>query len=60
MKANPDTFQAICIGHDNIDSFQVGQRNIKCDDNATLLGIIISEACRNPKSKHNQVWDDVL
>ena len=36
MKANPDKFQAICIGkksHDNIDSFQVGQTNIKCDDN---------------------------
>ena len=42
MKANPDKFQAICIGkksHDNIDSFQVGQTNIKCDDNLTLLGI---------------------
>ena len=42
MKANPDKFQAICIGkksHDNIDSFQVGQTNIKCDDNVTLLGI---------------------
>ena len=42
MKANPDKFQAICIGkksHDNTDSFQVGQTKIKCDDNATLLGI---------------------
>ena len=42
MKANPDKFQAICIGkksHYNIDSFQVGQTNIKCDDNFTLLGI---------------------
>ena len=42
MKAIPDKFQAISIGkttHDNIDSFQVGQTNIKCDDNVTLLGI---------------------
>ena len=42
MKANPDKFQATCIGkksHDNIDSFQVGQTNIECDDNVTLLGI---------------------
>ena len=42
MKANPEKFQAICIGkksHENIDSFQVGQTNIKCDDNVTLLGI---------------------
>ena len=44
MKANPDKFQAICIGktsHDNINSFQVGQTNIKCDDNVTLFGIIL-------------------
>ena len=27
--------------HDNIDSFQIGQTTIKCDDNATLLGINI-------------------
>ena len=42
MKANPDKFQAICISkksHDKIDSFQVGQTNIKCDDNVTILGI---------------------
>ena len=39
MKANPDKFQAICKcqkTHDNIDSFQIGQTTIKCDDNATL------------------------
>ena len=44
MKANPDKFQAICIGkktHDNIESFQIGQTNIKCDDSVTLLGINI-------------------
>lgn len=44
MKANPDKFQAICIGkitHDHIDSFQIGQASIKCDDSVTLLGINI-------------------
>ena len=44
MKANPDKFQAICIGkktHDNIESFQIGKINIKCDDSVTLLGINI-------------------
>ena len=44
MKANPYKFQAICIGkktHGNIESFQIGQTNIKCDDNVTLLGINI-------------------
>ena len=44
MKANPDKFQAICIGkktRDNIESFQIGQTNIKCDDSVTLLGINI-------------------
>ena len=44
MKANPDKFQVICIGkktHDNIESFQIGQTNIKCDDSVTLLGINI-------------------
>ena len=44
MKANPDKFQAICIGkkaRDNIESFQIGQTNIKCEENVTLLGINI-------------------
>ena len=44
MKAIPDKSQAICIdmkSHDNIDSFQVGQSNIKCGDNVTLLGIYL-------------------
>ena len=44
MKANPDKFQAICVGkktHDNIESFQIGQTNIKCEENVTLLGINI-------------------
>ena len=41
MKANPDKFQAICVGkkaQDNIESFQIGQTNIKCEENVTLLG----------------------
>ena len=44
MKAQPHKSQAICIGkmtHDNIESFQIGQTNIKCDDSVTLLGINI-------------------
>ena len=44
MKANPDKVQAMCIGkktHDSIESFQIGQTNIKCDDSVTLLGINI-------------------
>ena len=44
MEANPDKFQAICVGkqmHDNIDSFQIGNTNIKCEDNVTLLGVNI-------------------
>ena len=44
MKANPDKFQAICVGkkaHDNIESFQIGQTNIKREDNVNLLGIYI-------------------
>ena len=44
MKANPDKFQAICIGkraHDNIESFQIGQTNIKCEENVTLYCINI-------------------
>ena len=59
MKANPDKIQAICMGkkaHDNIESFQIGQTNIKCEENVTLLGInvdfmlkfddYISEICK--------------
>ena len=43
-ESQPDKFQAICIGkkaHDNIESFQIGQTNIKCEENVTLLGINI-------------------
>ena len=44
MKANPDTFQALCVGkktHDHIKSFLVGNTDIICEDNVTLLGINI-------------------
>ena len=44
MKANPDKFQAICIGqktHDAISSFQLNDTVINCDDKVTLLGINI-------------------
>ena len=46
MKANPDKFQAICVGkkaHGNIESFQIGQTNITRKENATLLGINIEK-----------------
>ena len=45
MKANLDMFQAICVGkkaHDSIESFQIGQTNIKCEENVTLLSININ------------------
>ena len=44
MKANPTKFQAICIGknaHDSFTSFNIDSVEIKCEDNATLLGINI-------------------
>ena len=44
MKANPDKFQAICIGqktHDAISSFQLNDTVIHCEDNVTLLGVNI-------------------
>ena len=44
MKANPDKFQAICIGqktHDAISSFQLNDTVINCDDNVTILGVNI-------------------
>ena len=50
MNTNPDKFQAICIGkktHENIESFQIGQTNIKCDDSVTLLGINLLTICLN-------------
>ena len=44
MKANPDKFQAICIGkktYDNIETFRIGETDIKCENNVSLLGINI-------------------
>ena len=44
MKANPDKFQAICMGqktHDAISSFQLNDTVITCEDNVTLLGVNI-------------------
>ena len=44
MKANPDKFQAICIGqktHDAISSFQLNDTVIHCEDNVTPLGVNI-------------------
>ena len=40
MKANPDKFQAICAGkkcHDNIKSVRIGDTDISCEDNVSLL-----------------------
>ena len=44
MKANPDKFQAICIGkktYDNIETFRIGETDIKREINVSLLGINI-------------------
>ena len=44
IKANPDKFQAICVGkkpHENIKYFQIGQTNNTCKENVTLFGINI-------------------
>ena len=44
MKANPTKFQAIRIGknaHDSITSFNIDSVEIKCEGNATVLGINI-------------------
>ena len=44
MKANPDKFQAICLGKkagDSIKSFNIASTEINCEDNVTLLGVSI-------------------
>ena len=44
MKAIPDKFQAICIGkktYDNIETLRIGETDIKCESNVSLLGINI-------------------
>ena len=50
MKANPDKFQAICIGkknYDNIETLRIGETDIKCENNVSLLGTYILILCRN-------------
>ena len=45
MKANPDIFQAICVGKttfDAIKSFQLGDTKILCEDKVSLLGVTIA------------------
>ena len=44
MKANPDKFQAICMGkkaNDTIKSFNIANTEIVCENNVTLLGVNI-------------------
>ena len=44
MTANPDKFQVICTGkktYDNIGTFSICETNIKCENNVSLLGIIL-------------------
>ena len=44
MKANPDKFQAIYIGkktYDTILTFRIGETDIKCENNVSLLVINI-------------------
>ena len=44
MKANPDKFQAICLGqkaNSNIKSFKIASAEINCEENVTLLGVNI-------------------
>ena len=44
MKANPDKFQAICVGKrtfDAIKSFQLGDTKITCEEKVFLLGVTI-------------------
>ena len=41
MKANPEKFQAICVGkkcHDTTKSFRIGDTDIPFEDSVTLLG----------------------
>ena len=44
MKANPDKFQAICLGKKTnslIKEFEIVDTRIECEDNVTLLGVNI-------------------
>ena len=42
MQANPDKFQAICVGNKTyieVKSFTIGQNEIKCEQKVKLLGV---------------------
>lgn len=44
MQANPDKFQAICVGkkaNEGIQSFEIEGNTIKCENSVTLLGVKI-------------------
>ena len=44
MKANPDKFQAICVGKrtfDAVKSFQLGDTKILCEKKVSLFGVTI-------------------
>ena len=52
MKANPEKFQAICLGkraYEGIDSFDLEGSQIKCEENVTLLGINIDHMLKMDK-----------
>ena len=52
MKANPEKFQAICLGkraYEGIDSFDLEGTQIKCEENVTLLGINIDHMLKMDK-----------
>ena len=69
MKANPDKFQAICIGkktYDNIETYRIGETVFKCENNVSLLGINIdfmlkfddhvTEICKNASDRGLMLW----
>ena len=52
MKANPEKFQAICLGkraYEGIDSFDLEGTQIKCEENVTMLGINIDHMLKMDK-----------
>ena len=45
MQANPDKFQAICVGNTTyieVKSFTIGQNEIECEQKVKLLGVEIN------------------
>ena len=66
IKANPDKFQAICVGKrtfDAIKSFQLGDTMITYEDKVTLFGVSIdfqlnfnhhiSQICKTKKHRNS-------